>query len=1468
MLRHCLLLLLIFCQWNILNAEPQCHFKHYTTEDGLPQYTIMDMLQDKNGFMWFGTWDGISKFDGYTFKNFKAQPSDTYLMKSNRIAEMASDKFGRIWFTTYDGERHCFDPYKLKFWGPQLIKNLSKTFKVTRSTIQPSGRVWMISNFGGCILIKDSLFNNELFDQESGKIKGEAVNAVIEDNQLNQSWLLTNNGITMVSHTDQTTSSYFYERATKNRQERQEFFSGVNLGKTIMFGSQNGRLWQYEKKSGSFKLIQAPVLSGISKIIPVSNDLLILVTQNLGFMLYNRKLNSFEIYNSNTQKVLANSDNIGETFLIHNRDLWFNNDNIGIYRFDIPERKIQFYKVTTDDPARIVFPPKTMVFEDINGRLWIQPKGGGFALYNPIKKELSPFYNATSASNWRFSNIIHSACTDRQGNLWMCTRSHGLEKIVFDQNNFQSLKVNKDLNSVTANDVRAVFEDRDHNIWVGTKDSRLTIFDKYKKKIGQVSISGALKPEAYLPGMVYSIAQDNENNIWLGTKGNGLYRLSKKNNSLNFSIEHFSYNASDVYSISDNSVYSIFQDSYKNIWVGTYGGGLNLIKRLPDGKLRFMNHRNHLKNFPFDIAYRVRIIQQTAKGNICVGTTGGLLVFSPHFTNPENIQFSHYSHKPGDNLSLSNNDVHSICTTKNGETYLATFGGGLNKVESWDEKGFPNQFSSFTTNDGLPSDVTLAVMEDEYGALWVSNENNLSKIDPKNRVVETFAEVKRLMATSNFSEASNFVLKSNFLAFGYSHGILYFSPRQLNNNLSKPNIVFSNLQLFNKNVSVGTEDSPLQFDINETKELVLKHNQNFISIEYAAIDFVDPENILYACKLDGFDKEWNYVQKRRIANYTNLPKGKYTFRVKSTNSEGAWTENERTLSIEVLPSFWETIWAYILYLLILGGIIYGTVQILFTIYRLRGNVELEKRMSDMKMRFFTDISHEIRTPLTMVTAPVDHLLNDEKTPDSVKKHLKTISQNTNRILRLVNQILDFRKIEFTHIKVQEVEIAPFVEDICNTFSEISDNQHTKFKFINHAGSEKIWLDPDCLDKIVSNLLSNAFKYTPPGKSIKVIITSDDKSISVAVADHGRGLSKERQKNLFVRFNSFNEDKSKPSTGIGLSMVKELAEKHGAKVTVESEEGKGSTFTVTFLKGSAHFDQNVEIIGASLVTVNSPTEEPITQTLRVVDFEKENILTSKSKYSVMIVEDDSELRQFIKDTVADEYDILEAEDGQDGWEKAQKYTPDFIVSDIMMPRMDGIALLQRLKGDIHTSHIPVVLLTAKTTIDSKLEGLSYGADDYITKPFSVQYFKARIANLIQQRILLQELFRSGISKEPLSVPESIYVNPQDEHFIEKLVKIIEENIEDFEFTIEELGQQMLMSRSVFFKKVKSLTGLAPVEFVRDVKMNRAAQLLTSGRYMVKETAYMVGISDTKYFTRCFKNKFGITPLEYKNAKTHQ
>ena len=538
---------------------------------------------------------------------------------------------------------------------------------------------------------------------------------------------------------------------------------------------------------------------------------------------------------------------------------------------------------------------------------------------------------------------------------------------------------------------------------------------------------------------------------------------------------------------------------------------------------------------------------------------------------------------------------------------------------------------------------------------------------------------------------------------------------------------------------------------------------------------------------------------------------------------------------------------------------------MFTIYRLKHEVSVEQQMTDMKLRFFTDISHELRTPLTLISGPVEYILGNTKLPDDAREQLQVVERNTNRMLRLINQILDFRKIQNRKMKmqVQRMDVVAFTRKIMANFESVAEEHQIDFLFETEKEELYLWVDADKFEKIVFNLLSNAFKYTPNGKMITVLVREDEKSVSVSVEDQGIGIADNKKKSLFVRFenlvdrNLFNQS----STGIGLSLVKELVEMHKATITVDSKLGEGSCFKVDFLKGKEHYDESVEFLQDD-ATVSMEVAEQVTDIV---------IPDSDPQGTMLLVEDNSELRLFLRSIFASEYRIVEAVDGMQGWGKALKFLPDIIISDVMMPGKDGITMTRELRADMTTSHIPIVLLTAKTSIESKLEGLEYGADDYITKPFSATYLKARVKNLLTQRRKLQGIYRDNLmtgnvtadSTEETVEEQGPEMSPNDRKFMDKRVELMEKNMENGELVVDDLVQELAVSRSVFFKKLKTLTGLAPIEFIKEMRIKRAVQFIETGEYSMTQISYMVGINDPRYFSKCFKQKMGMTPTEYRD-----
>ena len=566
-------------------------------------------------------------------------------------------------------------------------------------------------------------------------------------------------------------------------------------------------------------------------------------------------------------------------------------------------------------------------------------------------------------------------------------------------------------------------------------------------------------------------------------------------------------------------------------------------------------------------------------------------------------------------------------------------------------------------------------------------------------------------------------------------------------------------------------------------------------------------------------------------------------------------------------------------------------------------MSVEQQISDIKLRFFTNISHELRTPLTLIAGPVEQVLKNDKLPADAREQLVVVERNTSRMLRLVNQILDFRKIQNKKMKmqVQRVDIVPFVRKVMDNFEAVAEEHRIDFLFQTEKDHLYLWVDADKLEKIVFNLLSNAFKYTPNGKMITMFIREDENTVSIGVQDQGIGIAENKKKSLFVRFenlvdkNLFNQ----ASTGIGLSLVKELVEMHKATISVDSRLGEGSCFKVDFLKGKEHYDKETEfiledaeapvrmgqVVDIANSSIQSETLIPDDSEKIEAVYEEDTAKEENSKELMLLVEDNQELREFLRSIFTLMYRVVEAADGREGANKALKYLPDIIISDVMMPEKDGIEMTRELRADMTTSHIPIILLTAKTTIESKLEGLEYGADDYITKPFSATYLQARVENLLMQRKKLQSFYRDSLMHIHISagqedapvatdvpsaeedtsetVPATLEMSPNDRKFMDKLVELMEQNMDNGELVVDDLVRELAVSRSVFFKKLKTLTGLAPIEFIKEMRIKRATQLIETGEFNMTQISYMVGINDPRYFSKCFKAQVGMTPTEYRD-----
>jgi len=1455
----CILLAFIF----VGRAQEITQFSHYSVDDGLSENNVMCMLQDRKGIMWFGTYDGLNKYDGYTFRNFKGDHNQQYRLINYRIDRIKEDKQGFIWLQTYDGRTYRFDTSTETFLPiPQCVDEYKNYKSALREIhILDDGSVWLINKEAGnddCFKAQNTKDNQKVvithFSKDNGNLSSNHVNKVYLDKQWN-TWILTSTGINLLKKGTTKPIQLF------NENEGGNIYSILENQHNIYIGGEQGKFRVFDSRKGTYDLIQTPFNRNIIDIQQINANEIVLLNDKSGFYIYNIVSKTFQEF----KLPAVAGEVISGCYKDKHNNLWISTKIPGVIFFDSKLKKVNNLTVNTLEDYSTITTPELNVIEDRFNNTWVWTKTCGLFRYNQSLNILEPFYNDPRSKERKFSNLLHTALSDIQGNLWLSTYSQGIDKIVFRESQFKFTKPFDIPIYSIKNEIRSIFQDSRKWIWAGSRKGFVYLYDDHGKFRGLLGFDGKINGSKPINTPVYNIMEDHNGTIWLASKGLGLFKVNRKTDD-SFTVINYQYNPQDIYSLSSNAVYTVYEDHFNQIWAGTFGGGINLLDN-STGVTRFISNRNKLKNYPINECFKVRYITGDKQGYIFVGTTEGLLVFKNN-KKPEEINFKRYTHDPLDKHSLSGNDVQYILPSQRGNLYLALFGGGLNILKGgYSIVEQEPRFEVFRKNDGTFSNVIYTLKEDGKGCVWMSTQTKIVRYNP---VDSKFDIYKPIAANSYFFiEAAACKTQQGEILYGTSDGFISFNPFNISKSVFVPKICLTQLQIFNKPVQVGEEGSPLKMSIDDTEQLILNHKQNIFSIEFAALDYVNPQGIQYAYRLEGLESDWNYVGNQQIATYTNLPKGKYIFHVKSTNSDGEWTDNEKTIVIIKQPSFWESAWGILFYIVLFVLLLVLTTYILFTIYRLRNEVTVEHRITNMKLRFFTDISHELRTPLTLIASPVENLLNKETLSANAKEQLQIVQRNTDRMLRLINQILDFRKIQNKKMNliIEVIDVEKFIGNICLNFKKLAEDKYIELKIINRTENAQLWIDKDKFEKIVYNLLSNAFKFSQSKNTIEIIITEDSSSIIITIKDQGIGISKDKLKLLFERFESFASTNTpfQASTGIGLSLTKELVELHHAKIEVESESGKGSAFRLIFNKGFEHYGEKDDFMLQDINQTNEATEAVTKHVAEDIEPELNEYPLNNELLKILVVEDNKELRTFLKSVLSTNYDVFEAENGNQALEIALTYSPDIIISDIMMPDMNGLELAKAIKNDINISHIPMILLTAKTDMESKLEALEYGVDDYITKPFSSTYLEARVENLLKLRKQLQTYFRSSLTSGVISMSKP-NVTRQDDIFIQKTMKFVEDNFANPDMNIDDIAVNSGLSRSSFFKKLKNITGLAPVDFIKEFRVQRAMQLLEAGETNISQIAYMVGMDDPRYFSKCFKQKYGMNPREYKLRKS--
>ena len=960
-------LFLFLTMANIIMAQPICQVKHFSVSDGLAQGVVMSILQDQKGLVWFSTWNGLNKFDGYTFKTYKTSQESNYAFGSNRMGTISESKYGDIWCPTYDGQACLFDVETEKFIDVlQPIELTTKqTNYVTRIYSLKKGIAWILCKKGEGIT---------LYSASNHNLKGNQIFNIYQDSEEDE-WILTDKGVSIIGKKTLDTDFPF------------QFITQIK--KAIYLIAENDKLARYDFHTKKLKFVDIPYPHHkINNVTTIGKDMLALGTDN-GLILYSIPKNSFQQIDIRT--ATQTSNDVESVYQDHLGDIWIFSKDPGIVHLNLVSNEKEHLFTPKDEIIKHGRKSRKLIFEDNVKNLWLLPTEGNFCYYDRKEKTLKPLLTDINNPKSIFSPLVRSYTLDNQGNCWFAT-ARGVEKLCFFPQSYQF-----NLTDYEA-ETRAFLQDSDKRLWAASKSNYIQIFAPDGSLVGYLSKQGNITKEkqGFFNG-VYTILEDKDGNIWLGTKDIGLFQL-KKTGANHYSIQHFEHHPNDPYSLSSNSIYTIFRDSRNHIWVGCYGGGLNLLTQ--DGM-------------------KVRNIAEAPGGVILVGTTNGLLTFSNNFERLEEIKFYRNIRRPGDKKSLSANDIMHIYTDKNKTTYVVSFTGGVNKVLSSNLLSENIQFKNYDKNNGLASDLVLSMIEDAQNRLWIVSEIALSKFDPAKETFENY-ELSSIYQEFNFSEALPIINARNQIVLGTDKGFLEVSPEKMRKSSYVPSIVFTGLKI---------QGHPADHSIDNLTKLKLEPSQRNVTFQFAALDYVNPKGILYAYRLKGLEEEWNEADNNRSASYINLPAGKYQLQIKSTNSDGVWVDNVRTLSIHVLPTFWETYWAWLLYFILFILFTASIVYVLFYIYRLRHRVDMEQQLANIKLRFFTDISHELRTPLTLISSPVTEVLENEPLSPSAREHLTLVHQNTERMLRLMNQILDFRKIQNQKMKllIEKIDLIPLLK---------------------------------------------------------------------------------------------------------------------------------------------------------------------------------------------------------------------------------------------------------------------------------------------------------------------------------------------------------------------------------------------------------------------------------------------------------
>jgi signal transduction histidine kinase/ligand-binding sensor domain-containing protein/DNA-binding response OmpR family regulator len=1304
------------------NATDNYYFRHYTNKNGLSHNTVYCSLQDRKGFMWFGTDDGLNRFDGYSFQVFRYNNLDNSgrSLINDRIISLMEDSSGKIWVCTGGGV--CYYDYETGFFHPFILDSHASAYFAEQVYEDKSGNIWLRDHF-----------NITRYDKKTGSFK------------------------------TYRSDEYKFRSVTM-----------VMMEEGVPVFADASSLFVYDPESDHFD-----------------------------------RLFSLEKFRKNDMTVIMSVKEVPQVGFFIGTDLeglLFYHAHNATFETLIPEIHVR---------SIIQFNANTY---------WIASESGIY-IYNLIDKSVINLRKSLTNDYTIADNAVYSLTKDREGGVWVSSFFGGINYLPKNYTNFTYYIGGKTHPGMLGNTVREICPDKYGNLWLGTEDNGINRFDPRTNKMVNYSL---LNPERKLSATNIHGLYAEGDTLWIGSFNKGIELMHIPTGKV-----FKNYNSANTNGgLISNFILCFCRTRQGDLLVGT-SNGIVIFDKKNDTFSRWKG-----------IGNLVRQILEDGNGNIWVSTNGGLYKYTPPVVGKDGIETEEKVGRYAETSSsrsqgLGSSNTTSVFEDSKGRIWITTvYGFSLyNK--------YTDSFNRITTSDGLPGNMIYRIVEDEEHLFWISTANGLVRFNPETHVIHTYSYSDGLHETQ-FNFSSSYKSPDGVIYMGTVDGMISFNPKHFTKDTYIPQLYITRIY---------THDNPgnSRFLLKHASAdgpytLKLPYNSSTFTVSYIAPSYTSPDAIKYSYILDGVDKEWIYMDKNKGVTFASLSPGEYTFRVRSTNSSDIWQDNIQTLHIIITPPFWATIWAYLVYLFVI-------VLCLVIFYRYKKRkffrearhnqelfeVEKERELYNAKIQFFTFITHEIRTPLTLIKAPLEKIMRSEDGNETTKQNLEIIEKNTQRLLDLSNQLLDFRKTESRGFRLNFVktDVILLMENILTPFIPVFQNECKKFSADLPEKHIFAYIDRNAFTKIVTNMLTNALKYS--SGNISLTCKSPDEasgSFQIIVTNDGIVVPDKERENIFTPFYRLKETENAQGSGIGLSLSRTLAGFHHGSIDYRETQDGFNRFILTL--PTRQEDYNFDL-----------SEKPDTGREELTTF------AASDKPVLLIVEDQQDMRLFLVEELSCNYEIVDAENGKQALASLEKNRVDLIISDIMMPLMDGYELCDEVKNNIQYSHIPFILLTAQHNLQSRLTGLSQGADAYMEKPFSLEHLSAQIENLLKNR----ERIRKAYLEKPQTPTSSLAVSSVDNRFLEKLNTYIENNLTNEQLSVDMIAGEMNMSNSSLYRKVKAISDLSPVDFIRMARLKKAVQLMQSGEKRIGEIAYLVGFSSPAYFSTSFQKQYGKPPSEF-------